>query len=46
MKYLYKPEAQWAHLAGLLRFWGQGLPGRTNAQLFVWHAALMEKASG
>ena len=25
------------------RFWSQSLPSRTNAQLFVWHAALVEK---
>mmetsp|Transcript_56643 Transcript_56643/g.106754 ORF Transcript_56643/g.106754 Transcript_56643/m.106754 type:complete len:136 (-) Transcript_56643:69-476(-) len=26
----------------LYRFWGMGLPGRTNAQLFTWHAALVD----
>ncbi|CAL1166776.1 unnamed protein product [Cladocopium goreaui] len=28
----------------LYKFWSQSLPSRTNAQLFVWHAALVEKA--
>ncbi|CAK9077975.1 unnamed protein product [Durusdinium trenchii] len=37
-------DAQNVLMKYLYKFWGQGLPARTNAQLFVWHAALVEKA--
>uniref|UniRef100_A0A7S1QK88 Actin-related protein 2/3 complex subunit 5 n=1 Tax=Alexandrium catenella TaxID=2925 RepID=A0A7S1QK88_ALECA len=37
-------EEQSALMKYLYRFWGSAQPPRTNAQLFVWHAALVEYA--
>ncbi|CAJ1398128.1 unnamed protein product [Effrenium voratum] len=37
-------EAQNLLMKYLYRFWGQSLPAKTNAQLFVWHAALVSQA--
>eukprot|EP00434_Breviolum_minutum_P030333 symbB.v1.2.026832.t1/scaffold2715.1/size72513/4 len=37
-------DAQNTLMKYLYKFWSQSLPSRTNAQLFVWHAALVEKA--
>mmetsp|Transcript_29691 Transcript_29691/g.84975 ORF Transcript_29691/g.84975 Transcript_29691/m.84975 type:complete len:144 (+) Transcript_29691:101-532(+) len=37
-------EEQTALMKYLYRLWGSGQPPRTNAQLFSWHAALVEHA--
>eukprot|EP00747_Dinoflagellata_sp_TGD_P168076 gnl/TRDRNA2_/TRDRNA2_193664_c0_seq1.p1 gnl/TRDRNA2_/TRDRNA2_193664_c0~~gnl/TRDRNA2_/TRDRNA2_193664_c0_seq1.p1 ORF type:complete len:142 (+),score=29.06 gnl/TRDRNA2_/TRDRNA2_193664_c0_seq1:70-495(+) len=37
-------EEQFALMKYLYRFWGAGLAARTNAQLFIWHAALVEQS--
>eukprot|EP00931_Biecheleriopsis_adriatica_P025950 TRINITY_DN15836_c0_g1_i1.p1 TRINITY_DN15836_c0_g1~~TRINITY_DN15836_c0_g1_i1.p1 ORF type:complete len:152 (-),score=34.72 TRINITY_DN15836_c0_g1_i1:111-518(-) len=39
-------EEQDALMKYLYKLWAANLPSRTNAQLFVWHAALMELQAG
>mmetsp|Transcript_51985 Transcript_51985/g.97254 ORF Transcript_51985/g.97254 Transcript_51985/m.97254 type:complete len:134 (+) Transcript_51985:50-451(+) len=39
-------DAQNTLMKYLYKFWGQSLPSRTNAQLFTWHAALVELQGG